>query len=80
MVKATTSLSVDSKNGYLGGQDYPFSEPVFYMGGVSTVILKEDKIEASQSRGKKAQMRRLRLLRADFAYWILLLGRLCKGH
>lgn len=47
---------------------------------VSTVILKEDKIEASQSRGKKAQMRRLRLLRADFAYWILLLGRLCKGH
>lgn len=41
---------------------------MFYIGGIGTVIPKEDKIEASQSRGKKAQIRRLGLLRADFAY------------
>lgn len=47
------------------------------MGGIGSVILKEGKIETSQSRGKKAQTRRLRLLRAHFAYWVLFLRESC---
>lgn len=49
---------------------------MFYTSGIDTVILKEDKMEASQSRGNRDQAGSLRLLRTDFTYWVLFADRL----